>query len=338
MEDQASNSSFSHTDFRLRGFPGISESRQFFAIPILVIDILILTGNCTMAYVIWTEKTLRSPMYILISMVFSLNVSYAMTVMPKFLLGMMFGLERITLAECLTQMSFLYMAGTFSSNLFLLIAVDRYVAIVLPLRYHLIMTEKTLAVLLFLSLVRSFLFVSLIVGFTSRVQFCGSNVILNFACENMSLLNLGCGDVFGVQAVGLWVRILLTAMDGAFIVISYLRILYTVMNLVEGKARDKARQTCSAHLLVAVVTYSSGLSSSIIYRMGHLISSDVQNTISILNYVIPAAADPIIYGVKMREIRNSLKKRLSLKKRQQFVFSVAVMFSLGKLDRKQPKH
>ncbi|XP_073473795.1 olfactory receptor 52E8-like [Aquarana catesbeiana] len=314
MEDQASNSSFSHTDFCLHGFPGISQSRQLFAIPIFFIAILILTGNFTMAYVIWTEKTLRLPMYILISLVFYWNISYAMTFMPKFLLGLMFELEQITLAECLTQMFFLYMAGTFSSNLLHLMAVDRYVAIVLPLHYHLIMTEKTLALLLFLSLVRSFLLVSLIVGFASKVQFCGSNIILNFACENMSLLNLGCGDMSGVQAVGLWVRILLTAIDGTFIVISYLRIFYTVMNLVEGKARDKARQTCSAHLLVAVVTYSSGLSSSIIYRMAHVISSDVQNTMSLLNYVIPAAADPIIYGAKMRAIRNSLKKRLCLKK------------------------
>ncbi|XP_018430758.1 PREDICTED: olfactory receptor 52K1-like [Nanorana parkeri] len=270
-------------------------------------------GNCTMAYIIWMEKTLHQPMYILISLVFSVNVSYAMTIMPKFLLGLMFGLEQITLVGCLTQMFFMYIAGTFNSNLLLLMAVDRYVAIVLPLRYHLLMTMKTLAFLVFLSSLRNFLFVSLIVGFASKVQFCGSNIILNFACENMSLLNLGCGDISGVQAVGLWVRIFLVMVDGTFVVLSYMRILHTVMKLVAGRARDKARQTCSAHLLVTMLTYFFGLSSSIIYRMGSVISNDVQNTTSLLNYVIPAAADPIIYGVKMKEIRNSLKKRLSLK-------------------------
>ncbi|KAM5126848.1 olfactory receptor 52E8-like [Mantella aurantiaca] len=314
MDAVAWNTSFSHTFFYLRGFPGCSQFRQVLAIPILFLDLLILMGNGTMAYVVWTGRNLRSPMYILISMIFFCNISYGLAFMPKFLLGLTFDVEQITLTGCLTQMFFMYVAGSFNSNLLFLMAVDRYVAVLQPLSYHLIITKNTFALLIFLGSLRSLLLSSLIVGSTSNIRFCGSNVIVNFACENMSLLNLGCGNVAGVQAVGLWVRILLTVTDGSFVAVSYVRIICAVMKLVSGKARDKAWQTCSAHLLVATVTYSSGLSSSIVYRIGHGISSDILNTVSLLNYIIPAAADPIIYGVKMTEIRNSLKDKIFTKR------------------------
>ncbi|XP_075053693.1 olfactory receptor 52E8-like [Mixophyes fleayi] len=308
MGDLALNTSFSHTDFLLCGFPGISQSRHALVIPFLFMYMIIVVSNGVMIYSIWMEKTLHSPMYILISQLFASNISYTTTILPKFLLGLTFELNQVTLTGCFVQMFFIYLTGTSESILLVLMAFDRYVAIRMPLHYHNIVTKRTLTLLIFIGWVRSFLCASLIVIFASKVQFCRSNIILNFACENMSLLNLACGDISNVQAVGLLIRVLITLTDGTFVLVSYLIILCTVMKILIGKASEKAWQTCSTHILVAMLLFSSGMCSSLVYRMGSLISQDVQNLISLMNFVIPTSADPFIYGLRMKEIRTSLKK------------------------------
>ncbi|XP_068121791.1 olfactory receptor 52N2-like [Hyperolius riggenbachi] len=310
MEDLAINTSFSHTEFILRGFPGISQSRQILAIPLLFMYTIILISNGVILHIICMEKTLHLPMYILIMLLLAGNIVYSMAIVPKFLLALVFELDQITLTGCLTQMLFMYFTGTFESNALLLMAIDRYIAIMIPLHYHHIMSSRTLTMLVLVGYLRSLLLSSVIVGFASKVQFCRSNVILNFACENMSLLSLGCGDLSRVHTVGLWVRILFTGFDGTIILVSYVRILHTIRKLVEGKSREKSWQTCSAHMQATTVTYVCGFSASVAYRIGSVISTDVQNSVNLINYVIPTASDPFIYGLKMREIRKTLKRTL----------------------------
>ncbi|XP_068121790.1 olfactory receptor 52L1-like [Hyperolius riggenbachi] len=308
MENLTRNVSFSHTKFHLHGFPGVLQYRYLIAIPLVFTYSVIFIGNGTIMYVICMKKALHSPMYILILLLCSQNLVHAMAFMPKFLLALVLEMDQVTLVGCLTQMFFMYVAGIYESNILLLMSLDRFVAIMIPLHYHHIISTKTLTLFILLGLLRSFLLASVIIGFASGVQFCGSNIILNFSCENMSLLSLGCGDLTTVHAVGLWVRILLTGFDATIISISYFTILHTIMKLVVGKAREKAWQTCSAHLLAAMLTYVSGVSCSIVYRIGSAILIDVQNMVSLISYAVPGVGDPFIYGIKMKEIRDTLRK------------------------------
>ncbi|OCT96268.1 hypothetical protein XELAEV_18013943mg [Xenopus laevis] len=315
MEPGISNKSifFSYTNFSLLGFPGISQWRPLLAIPFFPMYLVILSGNSLIICLIYTDKTLHSPMYLLISLLFAINISSSTAILPKLLLDLLFHLNQVSLTGCLLQMFFIYFMAVCESNVMLLMSLDRYVAICRPLRYHNIMTKSLLAWHIAIIIIRSCLLVCPLVIFTSMVQFCRSNIILNFACENMALLSLGCGDTTKAQMAGLIVRIIVTVLDVSLLLISYSSIIYTAMKTATGKSRHKALNTCGTHLLVAMVVYVSGLASSIVYRMETTISTDVKNLFSAIYLMIPATLNPFIYGLRVSEIRKSLMKYWSKK-------------------------
>ncbi|XP_077155425.1 olfactory receptor 52Z1P-like [Ranitomeya variabilis] len=314
-----SRSFFSHTEFLILGFSDLSEHRSLLIVPFLFVYMVILAGNCLILFRIWVEKTLHSPMYTLISVLFAVNVSCTTAIMPPFLLSLAASVFQISLGGCLVQMFFIYLTVILESAVVVFMALDRYVAICKPLRYHNIMTTRFLLQLLAIGLLRSALLVCPIVISVSKVQFCGSNIIRSFACENMVLLNLGCGDVSKVHITGLAVRIYVSGFDGILILISYLNILRTAMRIIRGPALNKALHTCSTHLIVAMLIYTSGFLSSIAYRIGDAIPVNMQNLISAIYFLFPAMVNPIIYGLRVKEIRNCLmkiymRKKLDIKK------------------------
>ncbi|XP_018429943.1 PREDICTED: putative olfactory receptor 52L2 [Nanorana parkeri] len=308
MEASDTNRSlaFLHTEFILFGFPGISRSRHLLSIPFLVVYSVIVAGNILIIYRIWVEPSLHSAMYILMALLFSVNIIGTTAIVPKAVLSVLLGMDRTSLATCLFQMFFTYTMVMFESNVLLVMALDRYVAICRPLRYHDIMTSRLLMLLSMAGLVECSLLVSPIIIVASRVSFCTSNLILDFVCENMVLLNLACGDTTRIQIVGLMVRIVVTALDITLLLISYGCILSATVKVVMGKDRHKTLHTCGTHLSVVVVNYSCGLLSSVAYRIP--ISLDIQNLTSAIYYLFPATVHPLIYGYRMREIRTCLVK------------------------------
>ncbi|XP_053312139.1 olfactory receptor 52K2-like [Spea bombifrons] len=304
---ERSPGNFSHAEFLLLGFPGIVNFRALLLIPFCLIYAVILTGNVLLIFRIWVEKTLHSPMYSLICLLFFVNLSCTSSFMPKFLLGLAFDLNRVTLSGCLLQMYVVYGTLTFESSVVLLMAIDRYLAICRPLRYHNIMTRHLLVQLTLLCLARSVGIVLPSVVLAAKVRFCGSNVIQNFACENMSLLRLVCDDISRVHTVGFVLRTFVTMGDVSLLVISYVFILRTAMCVI-GKARKKALNTCGTHLMACTVIYSSGVLSGLIYRVETSVSVDVQNLTSAIYFLLPASVNPSIYGLRIKEIRVSLMK------------------------------
>ncbi|XP_041437143.1 olfactory receptor 52Z1-like [Xenopus laevis] len=308
MEPGISNQSLilSYTDFILLGFPGISRWRPLLAIPFFSVYLVILIGNSLIICLICVKKSLHSPMYLLISVLFAINISSITTMLPKFLLELLFHLNQISLSGCLLQMFFIYFITCCESTVLLLMSLDRYVAICRPLRYHNIMTKSLLTWLIVIVISRNFIFICPLIVLVSMVQFCKSNLILNFMCENMALLSLGCGDTTKPQIAGLIVRIIATVLDGSLLLISYSTILYTAMKTATGKSRHKALNTCGTHLLVAMVVYLCALASTLVQRMETTISADVKNLFIALYLIIPATLNPFIYGFRVSEIRKSL--------------------------------
>ncbi|KAM3934916.1 olfactory receptor 52E8-like [Leptodactylus fuscus] len=296
---------FSHTEFVLFGFPGIIVHRKFLVIPFVFVYVTILTGNSVLIYRICAERSLQSPMYMLISILFTVNISCTTSVIPKLILGLAFSMNEISLAGCLTQMFYIYFMAIFESGVILSMALDRYVAICRPLRYNDIMTNRTLVCLVIIGCGRSTVFVSPMVILASYVQYCTSNIIMNFVCENMGLLSLACGDISKQQIVGLMIRVFFTILDCGLLLFSYSSILYTALKIISGKARHKALHTCGTHLLVAILIYTCALVSSVVYRMHSVISYDIQNLFNAIYLMLPATLNPFIYGLGVKEIRHS---------------------------------
>ncbi|XP_073468446.1 olfactory receptor 52K2-like [Aquarana catesbeiana] len=298
----------SYTEFVLFGFPSIIKNRKLLIIPFTVIYIIILSGNLLVIYRIFVEPSLHSPMYFLISLLLTINVSYTASILPKLLVGLSFDLNQITLAGCLTQIFYIAFISLYESSVMLSMALDRFIAVCRPLRYNDIMTTRLLVQLSAAGITRSTFFIFPVVILTASVRFCRSNIILNFVCENMGLLSLACGDTSKPQAVGLMVRILATVTDVSLILLSYSCILYMALKIAVGKARHKALNTCGTHLTVALIIYLAALFSSVMPRVHTQITPDVENMISAIYHMTPASLNPFVYGFGVKEIRRCLTK------------------------------
>ncbi|CAI5773811.1 olfactory receptor 52K1-like [Podarcis lilfordi] len=311
--DQNGTANVSYTDFLLLPFPGLQESRYLLAIPFFCLYFMIVAGNSILIHTVRTDHSLHSPMYVLIALLFAINLCGSTIILPKMLLSFLLGVSHISLTECLVQMFFIYFVLMLDCNVLLLMALDRYVAICHPLHYTDIMTKKLLLILTLVALARSLAVVGPVVILASQVRFCRSNTIGHFACEHMALMKLSCGDISRNKIVGLAARTITIIFDFCFLLGSYGCILQVSMQMSSGHTRHKAFHTCGTHLMVILTVYSCSLVSSLVFRLAKSASQDVHNLLSAIYLFLPWILNPIIYGMRTKEIQDSLWKLLRRK-------------------------
>ncbi|XP_029457648.1 olfactory receptor 52K1-like [Rhinatrema bivittatum] len=303
---------FSHTEFILLGFPGVSEYRQLLSIPFLSLYLVSMLGNSLLIYVIWREESLHFPMFVLMSALSTVHICNLTNIIPRMLLGLIFNLNLISLPACLIQMFINYCGVILESSILVVMAIDRYVAICKPLRYADIMNKTLLVQLAVAVVVLSVCIASYTVLRNSQAQFCGSNIIHHYVCENMALMLLACSGISKNNLVGMTLSTMFVCINISFILFSYVKILHAALKIAPGSIRHKALQTCGTQLIIIALTYISNLLSSAMYRAGKSVSQDIQNLFSVAYVILPATADPIIYGVRVKEIRECIRKLLKV--------------------------
>ncbi|VCW77427.1 unnamed protein product [Gulo gulo] len=321
MGEDGNTSTFntSYTNFFLIGFPGLQEWRPLLFLPLTFLYVTIISANALVIHTVVAQQSLHQPMYLLIALLLAVNVCAATAMMPKMLEGFVHYANPISLHGCLAQMFFIYFTLLLDYNLLLAMALDRYMAICHPLRYTDLMTSKLLGVLAILALTQSLGVAVPLVVLTSQARFCRTMVIPHFTCEYIALLSIACGDLTFNSRLGLAMRLVTVTFDLALLGASYTRIIYAAFRISSGGARAKALHTCGSHLLVILTIYLSGLSTSIVFRVAKTVSPDVQNLLSAIYLLLPGALNPVIYGVRTREIRQHVKKMFYSKKSAQEV-------------------
>ncbi|XP_053889167.1 olfactory receptor 52K1-like [Malaclemys terrapin pileata] len=284
-ETRSPDGNVSYTDFILLGFSGLQEFHPLLFIPFFCLYLVNVVANCTVIYTIQVEESLHSPMYLLISLLSAVGLCSTNAIMPQMLLAFLFHSGRVSLPSCLAQMFFIYLMIGMDSSVLLMMALDRYVAICKPLHYMNISMVCPMVVL------------------ASRLPFCQSNVIQHFACEHIALVSLACSSTSRNSILGMVVGAVILLFDTVCILASYASIVHTALQIASGSLRRKAFHTCSTQLLVMFFMYSSFLSSSIVYQAGQAISQDVHNLLSCIYLLLPSTVNPIIYGMRTKEIK-----------------------------------
>nr|XP_005315289.1 olfactory receptor 52K1-like [Chrysemys picta bellii] len=302
-ETRSPDGNVSYTDFILLGFSGLQEFHPLLFIPFFLLYLVNVVANCTVIYTIQVEESLHSPMYLLISLLSAVGLCSTNAIMPQMLLAFLFHSGRVSLPGCLAQMFFIYLMIGMDSSVLLMMALDRYVAICKPLHYMNIMSKRLLAMLTLAALIRGISVVCPMVVLASRLPFCQSNVIQHFACEHIALVSLACSSTSRNSILGMVVGAVILLFDTVCILASYTSIVHTAMQIASGSLRRKAFHTCSTQLLVMFFMYSSFLSSSIVYRAGQAILQDVHNLLSCIYLLLPSTVNPIIYGMRTKEIK-----------------------------------
>uniref|UniRef100_A0A8C1V0X8 Odorant receptor, family A, subfamily 112, member 1 n=1 Tax=Cyprinus carpio TaxID=7962 RepID=A0A8C1V0X8_CYPCA len=295
MGDRSVN--FSFTEFQLIGFTDLKAYRPLLFIPFCIILVYTVFANGILIIIIAKERKLHAPMYILIGLIAALGFFAPIHFIPRMLVGFLWEMNTITRHECLIQMFCLHFFACFQSTIVLGMAVDRYFAIIYPLRYTLLFT-----------LIRSGTIMFTLVALAAPLSFCESNVIHHCYCDHMALVSLACDSISKNNAMGLVVIICFVGIDISVIFFSYVKILHVVLGAAAGEDRWKAFHTYGTHLMVMMCFYFVGSITFLSRNLNIPIPVDVNTFLGVMYIVFPASVNPIIYGVRTKEIRNALLK------------------------------
>ncbi|KAM7179305.1 olfactory receptor 52K1-like [Macrochelys suwanniensis] len=290
--------------FFLTGIPGLEALHLWISIPFCSVFSVALLGNCTLLYVIKTEPSLHKPMFYFLAMLAVIDLVLSTTTMPKILSIFWFNSREISFNGCLVQMFFLHSFSIMQSAVLLAMAFDRYVAICNPLRYAIILSNSVIAKIGLAALTRAILLVIPLPFLLRRLPYCRSHVISHCYCEHMAVLNLACANTRFNNIYGIVGALFIVVMDLMFISLSYVNILKAVLSLASKEEQLKALGTCVSHLCAILVVYTPVVLSSIIHRFGHQVAPHVLILMANFYLLFPPMMNPIVYGVKTKQIRD----------------------------------
>ncbi|XP_072547165.1 olfactory receptor 52K1-like [Salminus brasiliensis] len=297
---------FSFVTLKFNGFHDLGEWRPFLFIPYFLMLLLSTTSNSVLLYLIISQRALHSPMCILIGLMAVVDLCLPIFFVPNMLLSFLFNWKGISLLGCLIQMFFIHYFGTFQSTLLAWMAVDRFFAICRPLYYHKYMQMPNLLKYIIVPLIRNIILIVTIVSLAGKLSFCATNEIDHCFCEHMAVVQLACGDISMNNIVGLVAAFLIPTVDFIFFTLSYFVILASVLK--SGKSHLKAINTCVTHTIVMAVTLTFALIAFLSYRIRNNFSSNIRVFLSTMYLLFPSCFNPIIYGVRTKEIREQFLK------------------------------
>ncbi|XP_036599748.1 olfactory receptor 52R1-like [Trichosurus vulpecula] len=296
------NKSFHPTSFILLGIPGLEKSQFWVAFPFCAMYILALIGNTTILHVVCVEHTLHEPMYFFLAMLAFTDLVLSSSTLPKMLGIFWFGSCEIEYHACLTQVFFIHAFSSVESGILMAMALDRYVAICFPLRHSTILSTSVVAKLGVAVMVRGVLWVSPFCFMVTWKPFCPNRIIPQSYCEHMAVLKLVCADTRTNRGYGLFVAFSVVGFDIIIIAVSYIMILQAVLHLPSGDARIKAFGTCASHICVILAFYILALFTFLTHRFGHQVPQVAHVMLANLYLLVPPMLNPIIYGVKTKQI------------------------------------
>ncbi|XP_043851734.1 olfactory receptor 52Z1-like isoform X2 [Dromiciops gliroides] len=278
---------------------------MWISIPICSMYLVAIIGNSFLIFLIIIERSLHEPMYLFLSMLALADILLSTTTAPKMLAIFWFHHGVISFGSCVAQMFFIHLIFVAESAILLAMAFDRYVAICYPLRYTTILTPSVIGKIGVAAVVRSFLICFPFIFLVYRLTYCGQNIIRHSYCEHMGIARLACDNIKVNIIYGLTMALLSTGLDVLLIIISYSLILLAVFNIPSWSARVKALNTCGSHICVILMFYTPAFFSFFAHRFGgNTIPRHIHILVANLYVVVPPMLNPIIYGVKTKQIQD----------------------------------
>ncbi|EMP40916.1 Olfactory receptor 52M1 [Chelonia mydas] len=133
-----------------------------------------------------------------------------------------------------------------------------------------------------------------------------TNIIPQPYCAHIAVVNLACADTRVSSYYGLFVRLCVLGLDGIFIAVSYTQILRAIFSLPTKDTRLKTLGTCGSHIFVILAFYIPGLFMSLMHRFAQNVPLHFQVLIGNMYLLLPPVLNPIIYGVRTKQIRDRL--------------------------------
>ncbi|KFO35987.1 Olfactory receptor 148 [Fukomys damarensis] len=268
------------------------------------IYIFTLLGNSLILTAIISSSALHTPMYFFLGLLSVFDMLFPSVTCPKMLLYLSGQNSAISYEGCATQLFFYHFLGSTEGCLYSVMAYDRFVAICHPLRYMLIMKPAVCVTLVTVACLVGILHATTLTSFTFQLNYCGPSHVDHFFCDIPALLPLACNDSSLAQRVGS-INVGLLALLLLFSVcVSYTHIGIAILRIRSAEGRQKAFSTCSAHLTAILCAYGPVIIIYLQRAPSPLLGAVVQ----ILNNIVSPMLNSLIYSLRNKEVKNSLKK------------------------------
>ncbi|XP_058270267.1 olfactory receptor 6N1-like [Hemibagrus wyckioides] len=292
------------SEFIITGFDNF-EKPSILGIVILTVYLLVMFGNLANICFIVMDKRLHQPMYLFICNLAIVDMLYCTCSCPTMIGNLLIGFKTISYVPCIIQM-FIFGLG-FVMEMFTIsvMAFDRLLAIIKPLRYHSILTNLRCVILTFLLWILGSATMSLVPGTVLPLPFCYTTLKFLF-CDYGSVVRATCVDpnpYFDMMAI---VTFFLMFGTFSFICGSYLMIVIVVVKMNSTGSKKKVFNTCFSHLIIVVCYYGPTFIITILTRAGMVLTLEERHGLRIGTILGPSLVNPFIYSFRTKEIRNKI--------------------------------
>ncbi|KAB0348001.1 hypothetical protein FD754_012858 [Muntiacus muntjak] len=304
--DGFNDSDVNHIVFYLLGIPGQEDLHLWISIPFFISYVFALLGNGLLIFIILIKSSLHEPMYLFLCMLAAVDIVFASTTEPKALAIFWCNSREISLNGCIAQLYFQHSSFISESGILLIMAFDRYIAVCYPLRYTTILTHSLIGKIGVAVFLRAHCTIFPMVFLLKRLHFCRNSILSHTFCEHIGLAKYACDDIQVNIWYGFFVLMSTVILDIALIFVSYVLILHAVFHIPSQEARHKALNTCGSHVCVIILFYGPGIFSVLTQRFGRDIPLHIHILLANVSMLAPPMLNPIIYGVKTKQIRDQL--------------------------------
>ncbi|XP_074838282.1 putative olfactory receptor 10D4 [Carettochelys insculpta] len=292
------------THFILLGIPNTDGLQTILFFTFLIFYLCTLMGNLLIFSAIVADSRLHTPMYFFLCNLAIVDLGFSSVSLPK-LLAILWAKNRtIGLGGCMSQVFFYHFLGSTECLLCTVMAYDRYVAICHPLRYLLIMNRRVCALLAAGTWITSSFHATILTSLTFTLPYCGSNVVDYFFCDIFPVAKLACADTYIIETVTFTNTGLVPMTCFLLILLSYIRIVYSVVKMNSAEGRRKAASTCSSHLVVVMLFFGP---CGLVYTQPEL-STVMVTAVQLFGYVVTPLLNPVIYTLRNKEVKAALRK------------------------------
>ncbi|XP_068110984.1 olfactory receptor 6N1-like [Hyperolius riggenbachi] len=283
-------------EFILLAFSSFQQFQILFFIVILLMYMISIMGNFFIIILVKTGPSLHSPMYFFICIFAALEISFVCVTIPKLLANLISASRLISFINCFVQLYVFNALGMTECCLLSAMAFDRNLAINHPLRYSTIMNDVLCIALVTLPFTIGFVITFILTVFTAELDFCGPNQINHFLCDFAPLQSLACSNPLISILVTNVAAIVVGLTPFMLIIGFYLHIIITITKIKSAEGKLKAFSTCSSHLTVACLFYTSVI---IVYVKPK--GSQYDMFLALMYTVVIPMLNPFIYTLRNKD-------------------------------------
>ncbi|XP_014446939.1 olfactory receptor 1G1 [Tupaia chinensis] len=267
-----------------------------------------MLGNLLIILAIGSDSRLHMPMYFLLANLSFVDTCVTCTIVPKVLVNIHTQHHTISYTGCLMQMYFFMALTLLDDFLLAVMAYDRYVAICLPLHYTTVMCPQRCLLLVATSWLCASLLAFSLTLLMAQVSFCASHSIPHFFCDLLPLLKLACSDTHIFQVMMFAEAALSGVVPLTCVLVSYARIVHTILRIPSAGGKHKVFSTCGSHL--SVVTLFYGTLFLVYFQPSSSYSADTGMVASVVYTMVTPMLNPFIYSLRNKDIKQALWRLL----------------------------